>query len=55
MRHNTIPILAVKDDEKRSFNSVSECAKALGVSPASVSISVKNKWKVKGYTVSKSN
>lgn len=51
MRNNTKPVIATKDEETLKFNSITECAKALGVTPASVSISIKEKWKVRGYII----
>lgn len=53
MKKNLKPVIAVKDGETKNFDSITECAKELGVTPASVSISIRKNWKVKGYVVSK--
>lgn len=49
----TIKVTAVKGEETLHFDSLTEAAKALGVTTPCISISLKKQWKVKGYILTK--
>lgn len=51
MKSNAKAVKATKDSEVKTFNSITECAKELGVSLASVSICLKKNWKVRGWSL----